>query len=226
MGKIVSQCESNHFFLEKIIQYIDRDNLSEEQKICLSATLLGFDITHPKALNTFDDILSNSENFHHKIYIAEILFGIDDTANSVKTLEKILCDPSLDGHKMSWLFNPMIRICKDEITIIRAVIGIIKKHLSKDVRSGCIRLLAYISDDINQESTDILVEILNSKEYDNNLKNSALRTVGIMGNKNPALVKILHLLVGDKNDNNSLLAGRILSSWIGYPKFYTLYHSN
>lgn len=225
IGKLIRQCESNHFFLKTMIQYIDRDNLSETQKMCLAIALITFDPTHPKAVNTFNDILNSSTNFHHKIYIAEILFDVDKI-KSVNMFEGILRDPSLNENMMNWLFNPIIRICKNEMTIIKAVVSLIKKHPTKEVRSNCVRLLAYISNDINQESTDVLIEILKSKEYDNDLKNSALRAIGMMDNKHPAVVKILYQLVGCENDDNSLLAARILSSWIGYPNFYTLCHPN
>ncbi len=225
IGKLIRQCESNHFFLKTMIQYIDRDNLSETQKMCLAIALITFDPTHPKAVNTFNDILNSSTNFHHKIYIAEILFDVDKI-KSVNMFEGILRDPSLNENMMNWLFNPIIRICKNETTIIKAVVNLIKNHPTKEVRSNCVRLLAYISNDINQESTDVLIEILKSKEYDNDLKNSALRAIGMMDNKHPAVVKILYQLVGCENDDNSLLAARILSSWIGYPNFYTLCHPN
>jgi energy-coupling factor transporter ATP-binding protein EcfA2 len=224
IGKIARQCKSNHVFLETMIQYIDREDLSEGQKICLSATLIGFD-THPKAVNTLDGILNNSTNFHHKIYVAEILFCFDKT-KSVNAFNDILCDPNLNENMMNWLFNSIIHVCKNEAAIIKAVVNLIKNHQLQEVRSKCIRLLARISNDVNQASTDILIEILKSQEYDNDLKNSALMAIGIMGNKNPVVVKILHQLVGDKNDDNSLLAARILSSWISYPNFYTLYHPN
>jgi energy-coupling factor transporter ATP-binding protein EcfA2 len=224
IGKAARQCKLNHVFLEIMIQYIDRKDLSEGQKICLSATLIGFD-AHPKAVNTLDDILNNSTSLHHKIYVAEILFYFDKT-KSVNAFKDILCDPSLDEYMRCWLFNPIIRICKNETTIIKAVVSLIKNHTLKEFRSYCIRVLAYISSNVNQESTDVLIEILKSKEYDNDLKNSALRAIGMMDNKHPAVVEILNQLVGHENDDNSLLAARILSSWIDYPSFYSSYHSN
>jgi energy-coupling factor transporter ATP-binding protein EcfA2 len=225
IGRLIMQCESNHFFLETIIQYIDRDNLSETQKLCLSAALIAFDPTHPKAVNTFDDILNNSTCFHSKIFIVEILFDID-RAKSINEFEKILRDSKLSEIAMDFCFNPIIRLCKDELIIIKAIVDLIESNPLKKVRSNCVRLLAYISNDVNQESTDVLIEILKSKEYDNDLKNSALRAIGMMDNKHPAVLKILYQLVGCENDDNSLLAARILSSWIGYPNFYTLCHPN
>jgi energy-coupling factor transporter ATP-binding protein EcfA2 len=225
IGRLIRQYESNHFFLKTMIQYIDRDNLSEEQKMCLAAALITFDPTHQKAVNTFDDILSNSTDSHHKVLIVKILFDIDRT-KSINEFEKILRDSSLSQIEMDFCFNPIIRLCKDELIIIKAIVDLIKSNPLKQVRSTCIRLLAYISNDVDQESTDVLIEILTSKEYDNDLKNSALRTIGMMNNKHPAVVKILYQLVGYENDDNSLLAARILSSWIGYPNFYTLCHPN
>jgi hypothetical protein len=127
---------------------------------------------------------------------------------------------------MNWLFNSIVHVCKNEAAIIKAVVNLIKNHQLQEVRSHCIKLLARISNDVNQASTDILIEILKSQEYDNDLKNSALRAIGIMGNKNPAIIKILNQLVGHENDDNSLLASRILSSWIDYPSFYILCHPN
>jgi NACHT domain len=225
IGALIRQDKSNHFFPEIIIQYIDRDNVSETQKLCLSAALIAFDPTHPKALHTFDEILNNSKCFHCKIFNNENLFDID-RIKSITALAEILRDPSLSENAMNWLFNPIIHIGKDEITIIKAVVDIIQNHSSIKVRLNGIRVLAYISNNTNQESMDLLIKILESKKHDDDLKDCALRTLGAIANKNPQVEKILHRLILDRNDDNSLLAGRILSSWVSYPKFYTLYHSN